>query len=726
MRVVFDVETDALINPTTIHCIVAKDLDTQEISKFYGEGLATFPNYHSKVTEYVGHNILSFDVPVLWLLMGLSCDDKKLTDTLVLSRLLKYGIDGGHSLEAWGNRLGIQKKGLDVSFSEFSQELLDRCISDVEINYKLYLLLKKKLIDRKDFDKAIEVEHAVAKICLGMKADGFKFDLDKATSIHKTLDTRIAELDAELLSAFPSKAKLHRVVTPKETVHGTISRVGFPRDWDDLTTVSVGCPFSLVTWEPFNPASPPQIVERLNRFGWSPTDKTKGHQDAVASKNKEALAKFKETGWKVNETNLSSLPDSAPQAAHSLVERLLLDGRRRSITEWINNCRIKIKIKETHSQESGAKEIEVRQPGTRAAQENLKEEQQTLKENTELLLTTIAECLQNKDIAVKFVSEKPNSSSIIVTPQGRFVDFSVSDVIQVSDGSKNVISQLSNTCKVHGTFNGIGTWSHRLSHTHPNLGNVAAPKSIKYKHPKLADLATLLGKEMRSLWTVSNRDWWLVGTDAVGIQLRIFAHYINDEGFTHAVTQGTSKNGDDPHTLNSKLLGCNRDTAKTFIYAFLLGAGDAKMAEILGLNKRGGREARTAFIESYPGLARLRKDIIPADARRGYFKSFDGRLVVCESEHLMMAGYLQTGEACVMKTANVLWRKELDREQSRYIQRNFVHDEWQTESCSSDRRDAERIGEVQRRSIRTAGESFNLRCPMDGDTRIGKNWYDTH
>ncbi len=294
----------------------------------------------------------------------------------------------------------------------------------------------------------------------------------------------------------------------------------------------------------------------------------------------------------------------------------------------------------------------------------------------------------------------------------------------------------SDTKAIHGTFRGIGTWTHRMSHQDPNMGNVSAEKSIKYKTPELAAQAIRYGREFRELWT-THGDSFLVGTDAVAIQLRIFAHYINDPSFTQALLTGSSKDGTDAHSLNGAILSTTRDNAKTFIFAFLLGAGDAKLAEILGVSVAAGRAAKRKFIEAYPGLARLRAEQIPADARRGYFVGFDGRFVRCDDEHYMLAGYLQNGEACIMKHANILWRKELDvlrhtlrRERKSdhvfdYKQCNFVHDEWQTKVFGTEE-DARMVGQRQRDSLTRVGESFNLNIRMDGESKLGKTWHDTH
>ena len=85
-------------------------------------------------------------------------------------------------------------------------------------------------------------------------------------------------------------------------------------------------------------------------------------------------------------------------------------------------------------------------------------------------------------------------------------------------------------------------------------------------------------KECRELWTVSNPETHqLVGTDASGLELRCLAHYMNDVKFTNEVLTG------DVHTANMKAAGLsNRDQAKTFIYAFLYGAGPAKIGSVVG------------------------------------------------------------------------------------------------------------------------------------------------
>jgi DNA polymerase I-like protein with 3'-5' exonuclease and polymerase domains len=52
-----------------------------------------------------------------------------------------------------------------------------------------------------------------------------------------------------------------------------------------------------------------------------------------------------------------------------------------------------------------------------------------------------------------------------------------------------------------------------------------------------------------------------------------------------------------------------------------------------------------------------------------------------------------------------------------------VHDEFQFECHVSV---ADEAGKAARLSIVEAGQHFKLRCPLDGEYKIGKNWKETH
>jgi DNA polymerase I len=286
--------------------------------------------------------------------------------------------------------------------------------------------------------------------------------------------------------------------------------------------------------------------------------------------------------------------------------------------------------------------------------------------------------------------------------------------------------------RIHGKFIGIGAWTHRMSHQKPNMANIPNEKDLNGN-------VKLLGGEMRALF-IAPKNRLLVGTDAKGIQLRIFAHYINDPEFTHAVTEG------DPHSLNRSIMGSvcrTRAAAKRFIFAMLLGAGLGKLAEILECDRGKAGQALEAIMVRYEGFRLLKETIIPKDAQSGFFTGLDGRRVkipgdsVSKRQHLAMSGYLQNGEAVVMKKATLKWLKELSTKEFRYYRSpyfqlvNLVHDEWQTE-CANNMDIALTIARCQHQALVEVGEELKLNCPLagsyqnDNDYTIGTNWRVTH
>lgn len=276
---------------------------------------------------------------------------------------------------------------------------------------------------------------------------------------------------------------------------------------------------------------------------------------------------------------------------------------------------------------------------------------------------------------------------------------------------------------IHGNIISVGTWTHRMVHRNPNMANISAKKSIKYHTPELNTLATELGGRMRALWR-ARPGRVLVGTDAEGIQLRVLAHYLEDPEFIKSVTEGNKHDGTDPHSLNQKRIGIGtRDNAKTFIYAFLLGAGDGKIAEIYNIIRRKATDLKESFITSTPGLKRIKTERIPFEAKRGYTIGFDGRRIYCNSEHLMMAAYLQAGEAIIMKLATVLAVKEIKRRKLDAHLINVVHDEMLFD-CAW--RHAERVRKITEEAIKKAGEILKLKCPMKGEGFIGRTWLEVH
>ena len=274
---------------------------------------------------------------------------------------------------------------------------------------------------------------------------------------------------------------------------------------------------------------------------------------------------------------------------------------------------------------------------------------------------------------------------------------------------KNWLDNTGPDNRVHGKIFHIGAHTHRAGHRNPNTANIPGVKDKKGR-------PNLYGPECRSCWVVFGDDRRLVGVDAKGIQLRILAHLINSKEFTDVLLNG------DPHQVNADALGITRPNAKTFIYAYLLGAGDAKVGSIVGKGSNEGSRIKDAFLQKWPGLKKVRAWLQDC-AHQGYMVMPDGRRIAVENAHYGMGVALQGIESIIMKQAMVLWYSEARRRKLDAFIVAWVHDEFQID-CHKDC--VVEAADLMVQCIIKAGEMLHLNCPMDGEYKIGMNWKETH
>ena len=263
--------------------------------------------------------------------------------------------------------------------------------------------------------------------------------------------------------------------------------------------------------------------------------------------------------------------------------------------------------------------------------------------------------------------------------------------------------------RVHGKVITNGAVTGRMTHSKPNMAQIP-------------NAGSLYGPECRQCWTVENGNV-LVGCDASGLELRMLAHYMKDENYVRTVTEGSSKDGTDVHTVNQRAAGlATRDLAKTFIYAFLYGAGDAKIGSIVGGSARDGALLKDKFLKQTPALGRLLSTVAKY-AEKGFVPGLDGRRIWVRSEHAALNSLLQGAGAIVMKKALVIFNDKIKINKWPVKLVANVHDEFQFEVPAHL---AEVTGEAAKQSIIEAGVFYKLRCPLDGEYKYGANWRETH
>ena len=318
----------------------------------------------------------------------------------------------------------------------------------------------------------------------------------------------------------------------------------------------------------------------------------------------------------------------------------------------------------------------------------------------------------------------------------------------LAEGKQAWLKVVKENGRIHGGVITNGAVTGRMTHKSPNLAQVPANDSP-------------YGKECRALFVVPE-DKSLVGCDADALELRCLAGYMAkyDGGkYIKIVLEGKKEDGTDIHSENARALGLDpkkkypvkgkkitgRDIAKTWFYAYIYGAGNVKLGEILGRVGRSkaaytGKKSRKRFEENLPALGQLSNAIAKKIEIRtvkhprtenvislGYLTGLDGRHLKIRSEHSTLNTLLQSAGAILMKKALVIFDQDLQAQGYKPgIDYEFVanvHDEWQIET---DKEIAENVGQMARKAIRKAGDAFRFRCPLDGNYAIGRNWAATH
>jgi len=257
--------------------------------------------------------------------------------------------------------------------------------------------------------------------------------------------------------------------------------------------------------------------------------------------------------------------------------------------------------------------------------------------------------------------------------------------------------------RVRGYVNPNGAVTSRMTHSHPNMAQIPSSTSPH-------------GVACRSCWVVPE-GYSLVGIDASGLELRMLAHYLNDEDYTNEILNG------DIHTTNQNLAGLkSRDQAKTFIYALLYGAGDGKLGAVAGGNRTLGKSLRKSFFDNLAPFKSLTSRV-QREAKSGFIKAIDGRKLAVRYPHAALNTLLQGAGAIVMKQALIILESEIKAHgwDAKFVAN--VHDEWQIE-CGSN--DAKAVGQAGVEAIKEAGRIFKLNCPLDGDYKVGESWNETH
>lgn len=345
--------------------------------------------------------------------------------------------------------------------------------------------------------------------------------------------------------------------------------------------------------------------------------------------------------------------------------------------------------------------------------------------NNEELFEEGTDRLKIDDITFGYLKADPDAPEALRKLAGVFEEYLMitKRLGQLIDGKYGWLKCVKEDGRIHGSVNSCGAVTGRATHAAPNVAQVPS-------------IGSPYGKECRSLFTVPE-GWYQAGVDASGLELRCLAHFMypyDNGAYAHEILNG------DIHTANQLAAGLpERNQAKTFIYAFLYGAGDAKIGKIVHGDAKDGKRLKREFLSKTPAIADLKAAItnaLVAEEFRGrvtrwkrrYLKGLDGRPLHVRSIHSALNPLLQSAGALICKKWIILLEENLIAQgldhgkDFQYMA--WVHDEVQI-ACRT-KEIAETVVKIAQDSMRQAQDFFGFRVQLDTEGKIGKNWCDCH
>ena len=270
-----DIEADNLLDKaTTIWCCTALNLVTKERKEFFTAD--EFIAWYTKDMILIGHNFIAYDAVMLNRFWKANIPIKRIIDTFVLSQLYNPSYKGGHSLQAWGERLRYEK-GDHSDFSRLTPEMLRYCHRDTALTALLYIRLTERMRQVGFSEKGCELEHLAWNIIQNkQKRNGFPLDYERAHTLYTTLRAREEELKREIYRLWPPRLEVVGEYKACRKRDGSFNAQyqrhlsQFPR-----VEISEGGGYQVYDYVAFNLGSPTQRIEKLLSLGWEPTQFTK-------------------------------------------------------------------------------------------------------------------------------------------------------------------------------------------------------------------------------------------------------------------------------------------------------------------------------------------------------------------------------------------------------------------------------------------------------------------
>lgn len=660
MRFVIDIESTNLLqngldytslpyklkDDYKIHCVVIRHVDSEAVKTLVGEEITKDNLRHAlrNCTELIGHNIVNFDLPVMQLygileykinypgsssIATVFGKPVKITDTLIWSKLLNADRFGGHSLAAWGKRLG-NYKGDYSDWSKFSQEMLDYCIQDTAVNVDIFHALVTEQGSH-DWSKPYSMEIKLVDLILRQELFGFAFDAELAQNNLQELQQMMQEIAEKVNPILPLKrlgkteSKLYIAPKVRYKKDGSISshfdkflqRTGAKVNSEMQIEFEGKC-FPIDYQEPLKTHEPATIEDidtvkgYLLSLGWVPSeikerDITK-NQDKSIKKPAEIVEAIKRYVEQTKNSEFKQLRLDALECTEDRLEKALLMK--------LDDTKPQVKYKKMQAQKPIF--LPTAPKLTVGVEKEICPNLIELGEKAEFV----------KDV-VKYYTYRHRKNSIA----GGAVD---------EDGEPltGFMSYVREDGRVPTPADTLGANTGRFRH------------KIVCNIPRVT---SLYGEPMRAQFG-AGKGLYQLGYDFASLEARIMGHYVIPYKDGDALAEAlVAEKPNDIHSINARKLGIDRSAAKSFSYAAIYGAQPKKLSKMLGISEEEGKRLFNDYWDAVPALKELKQVVEKEWQELGskYIRGLDGRLLNTRSKHSLINVLFQSGGAISAKWSSV-------------------------------------------------------------------------
>lgn len=765
---VFDIETNGLLYSknapvSTVWCVVIYDCKQKTYYTYKPESIETACEHLASADILIGHNIIGYDIPVLHKLYpNWTCKAQPI-DTFVLANLvfpkdklieldhsafthLEGRLKGSQSLRAWGQRLQ-NLKGDHSNWSEFSEEMLTYCQNDVLVSTLLYTylvrVLKEKDPELADL-RSVAIEHDISQILALQVETGWVFDVDRALDLNDTLKQQLEVITQELSETIPAEVKQETFVPKKD---------------NKTRGYKAGVPIVKETVIPFNPGSRKQILTFFKqRYNWVPSERTeKGN-------------------YKLNDDILSELP--FPEAKQ-LADYFLLQKRIGQLSDgnksWLglvdqnnlihgsiisNGC---VSGRSTHSDPNMAQV-----PNVDAA---YGPECRALFKPRDgfLLMGSDAKALELRCLGgyLAYFDDGEYASKVI-DPDVDIHSYNQEKFgVETRSIAKRLIYCVPVDCTLLLTPDGWKPY-HDLK-----IGQDVLTYNQRTHAKEWSPILAIIPAYEDTVYEISNHSMrfeatsehrWFAGerpaqgsTDCLDLK-EITTAEITESTFLlvdgpmsdcnlkakNALTFNYFRSGFKVKPMGRRAVFCVTTANDSFVMqqhksititgnCVLYGGGATKTGSIIephsspARQKQIGIDTLNNFYKEIPALKKLKDQVESTIESRGYLKGLDGRYLHVRSAYKGLNLLLQSAGAIIMKRVGIEIYEKITNAGYVYgvdwCQNAFVHDEYQISVMSHC---INQVRELVLDAYPSAGRFLSFRCPIEGDVKIGSNWYETH